>query len=246
MRARWSSGSRCAVASWKPHRLLSVIAVLGVLLCLWGCDDDDPPDVAVLRDAWTWVSGSDAVAQTGVYAGPNAYPGTRKHSCVWVDAGGNVWLFGGEGYASVAPVGHLNDLWRFDGTSWTWVSGSSSSNEDGVYSSPPLVPGARQGSATWIDGNGDLWLFGGNGRDAFGSTGLLADLWKFDGTDWTYESGSDTAGASGDYGEFRISSPTNLPGARYGAACTSSLPAGVSGMASPSGARSAATAASTS
>ncbi len=42
-----------------------------------------------------------------------------------------------------------------------------------------LVPGARYYSISWIDGYGNLWLFGGLGYDASGSLGFLNDLWKF-------------------------------------------------------------------
>ncbi len=41
------------------------------------------------------------------------------------------------------------------------------------------VPGPRQGATSWIDGSGNLWLFGGYGYDSNGSLGDLNDLWKF-------------------------------------------------------------------
>jgi hypothetical protein len=78
----------------------------------------------------------------------------------------------------------LSDLWNFDGTNWTWVSGSNAINQKGVYGTNGVaasgnVPGARDGSVSWIDGNGNLWLFGGEGYAASGGAGLLNDLWKF-------------------------------------------------------------------
>jgi hypothetical protein len=59
----------------------------------------------------------------------------------------------------------MNDLWRYDGN-WTWISGSSIGNQDGNYStkgvsSPYNVPGSRHGSNSWIDNDGNMWLFCG-------------------------------------------------------------------------------------
>jgi hypothetical protein len=33
----------------------------------------------------------------------------------------------------VLAVGYLCDLWRFDGTYWTWISGSALRNQYGIY-----------------------------------------------------------------------------------------------------------------
>ena len=44
---------------------------------------------------------------------------------------------------------------------------------------PGNVPGARQSSVSWIDGSGNLWLFGGFGYDAAGNFSRLNDLWRF-------------------------------------------------------------------
>ena len=67
---------------------------------------------------------------------------------------------------------------------WTWVSGSSSIDQSGVYgtkgtASPSNVPGARTGSVSWIDAAGDFWLFGGFGFDRAGRLNELNDLWRF-------------------------------------------------------------------
>ena len=87
-------------------------------------------------------------------------------SVSWTDAGGNLWLFGGNG-SPRTPEGLLNDLWKWDGTNWTWVSGSSAAGQYGTYgtkgvAAPGNVPGAREGSVSWTDASGNLWLFGGH------------------------------------------------------------------------------------
>ncbi len=165
---------------------------------------------------WTWVSGSSASGQAGVYgtkgvADPSNVPGARSGAVSWTDGHGNFWLFGGNNV--------LNDLWKFDGTNWTWVSGSSASGQAGVYGTkgvgdPSNVPGARSGAVSWIDARGNLWLFGGYGYDStpYGNY-YLNDLWKFDGTNWTWVSGSSAGGDPGAFGEMGVADLANVPGA---------------------------------
>jgi hypothetical protein len=59
---------------------------------------------------------------------------------------------------------------------WTWISGSNTTDQHGVYGEKGIpsslnVPGARQNAVSWIDKNGNLWLFGGLGYAATGSYG---------------------------------------------------------------------------
>jgi hypothetical protein len=41
-------------------------------------------------------------------------PGGRRGTMSWVDASGELWLFGGPGYDSTSTTGngYLNDMWR--------------------------------------------------------------------------------------------------------------------------------------
>jgi len=54
---------------------------------------------------------------------------------------------------------------------WTWISGSDSHNQLGIYGekgkpSPENVPGARYGALGWFESSTQtLWLFGGYGYD---------------------------------------------------------------------------------
>jgi N-acetylneuraminic acid mutarotase len=169
---------------------------------------------------WTWISGSNSTDQPGVYGtkgipSPNNIPGARGDYAVsWIDSHDNLWLFGGFGID-----GSLNDLWKFDGTYWTWISGSNSTYQAGVYGTKGIpssnnVPGARGYTISWIDSHDNLWLFGGFGIDDDGNYDDLNDLWKFDGTYWTWISGSNSTDQPGVYGTKGITSPDNLPGAR--------------------------------
>ena len=68
---------------------------------------------------WTWMSGPTLANQVGTYgtmgtANPGNIPGSRRYSAAWVDAQGNLWLFGGHGYDSAGTVGQLNDLWKYE------------------------------------------------------------------------------------------------------------------------------------
>jgi len=176
---------------------------------------------------WTWVSGSNAISQPGVYGtkgtpSSSNVPGARFTAVSWIDERGNLWLFGGNGTDSTGAQVNLNDLWKFDGTNWTWVSGSSVGSQAGVYgtkgtSSPSNFPGGRNTAISWTDSSGKLWLFGGGGNDSNGDFGVLNDLWKFDGTNWTWMSGSEIRNGAGAYGTLGVASSSNLAAARAGA-----------------------------
>ncbi|MDH4120379.1 MAG: Ig-like domain-containing protein [Deltaproteobacteria bacterium] len=168
---------------------------------------------------WTWVSGSNLVNATGVYgtlgvtAAANV-PGARQRVTTWKDAAGNAWLFGGSG-----SLGYYNDMWKWDGTNWTWIGGASTVNSAGVYGTKGVAaaanyPGARYSSTSWTDAAGNLWLFGGPGIDSLAVAGYLNDLWKWDGTNWTWMSGSSTANAAGVFGTKGVAAATNNPGSR--------------------------------
>ena len=68
-------------------------------------------------------------------------------------------------------IGYLNDLWRYrvNDSTWTWISGSNTHGQSGVYgqkgkASTENVPGARYGAVGWFDDTKrECWLFGGRG-----------------------------------------------------------------------------------
>jgi Galactose oxidase, central domain len=81
---------------------------------------------------------------------------------------------------------------------------------------PDSLPPVRSGAMSWIDGAGNLWLFGGGGPTV---PELRNDLWKYTPStnEWTWMSGSTTVGAVGVYGTLGIASPDNVPSARANA-----------------------------
>jgi N-acetylneuraminic acid mutarotase len=229
-------GSRSVPATWTD--------VSGNLWMFGGNGTDSAGKVGYLNDLWsfdpstaqwTWVLGSSTVAASGVYgtlgtAATANIPGARQAALTWVDGGGNLWLFGGIGLDSAGNSGLLNDLWEYSPSTgeWTWMSGSSTVNAPAVYGTQGTaatnnVPGGRHDAVSWIDSSGNLWLFGGEGRDHNGTIGALNDLWEFtpnttvaDAT-WTWVGGSDTVNAAGVYGYVGVADTANAPGARYAA-----------------------------
>ncbi|NHI94974.1 MAG: galactose oxidase [Candidatus Lokiarchaeota archaeon] len=180
------------------------------------------------KDTFIWISGDNSHSNNGTYgtkgvADANNMPGARSTSCSWTDSSGNLWLFGGYGFDNVSGVdGYLNDLWKFDGSTWTWVSGNYSRNNSGIYGIKGVadaanMPGARRYSAYWVDLYGNFWLFGGTGYDnVSGADGYLNDLWKYDvGTNmWTWISGNYSRNNNGTYGTKGVANSNNIPGGR--------------------------------
>jgi N-acetylneuraminic acid mutarotase len=241
-------GARSGAVSWKDSSGnfwlfggtgLDANGALGSFNDLW--------EFSPTSKLWTWVSGSSTVNAKGVYgtletAAATNVPGARENAISWTDSSGNFWLFGGLGYDSTGSEYDLNDLWEFNLSSkeWTWVSGSSAVGNNapvggctpGIYgtlgtAASGNVPGGRNAAVSWTDASGNLWLFGGLGCDASGTSGSLNDLWVFSAANktWTWQSGSNsvgpaqggTGGPSGVYGTEGTAAASNSPGGRAGA-----------------------------
>jgi N-acetylneuraminic acid mutarotase len=190
-----------------------------------GHDAQPSSDGGIVAGEWTWENG--VLGQGNdvppVYdAGVNDTPGARMGSATWTNPGTTLWLFGG--FVSLQPAfplvsGYLNDLWRYDSGHWTWVSGSSQFNQPGVYgnlgdAAATSVPGSRFDAITWVDGSGNVFVFGGQGYDSKGTFGLLDDVWQYGGGQWTWVAGSNVVNQPGTYGTKGTPSPNNFPGAR--------------------------------
>ena len=64
------------------------------------------------------MAGSTAADELGTYgtqgmAASSNIPGARDLAVSWIDASGNLWILGGDGYPSSGLSGDLNDLWEF-------------------------------------------------------------------------------------------------------------------------------------
>jgi gliding motility-associated-like protein len=144
---------------------------------LWQYDPDD--------NEWAWMSGSKNTnlepqfSEKGV-PDPDGNPGSRMLASGWVDADGELWLFGGTGYGGRSGEDPLNNLWRYsiDNDEWTFVKGDIS-NPSAVYGTkgagaPGNQPGGISNAARWKDKEGNFWIFGGNAAG-----GDLNQTWKF-------------------------------------------------------------------
>jgi hypothetical protein len=178
---------------------------------------------------WTWMAGSNVIDQSGTYgtqgvAAEGNTPGARYEAASWTDNQGNLWLFGGMGAVCqpASIICELNDLWEYKGGQWTWVGGSNTGNQAGIYGTRGTpgatnVPGGRDGPVSWTDASGNFWLFGGNGLVAMSGAlvyGPVNDLWEYKAGQWTWVSGSDVAEQPGVYGTQGTPSAANVPGAR--------------------------------
>ena len=102
--------------------------------------------------------------------------------------------------------------------------GSTAGNTNGVYGTqgaPGGAPGGRWAAATTTDASGNFWLFGGQGVDSAGTTGLLNDLWEYNAAanQWTWigPSTSNVANQNGNYGTQGTGTGTTAPGGRQAA-----------------------------
>lgn len=145
---------------------------------------------------WAWYGGTASFTSVGKYgtkgvSSPNNNPGSRKDGVLWVKDE-SLYLFGGELY---------NDVWKYDTLEreWTWIQGDTTPNSKGVYGTmgveaPTNKPGGRRGFGHWIDGEGNLWIYGGIGSNETSNYQSLGDLWKYNITTniWTWVGGSKT------------------------------------------------------
>jgi hypothetical protein len=81
------------------------------------------------------------------------------------------------------------------------------------------TPGARRGSVSWEDGQGNLWLFGGAGTDTSGTWNTTNELWEYTPStqQWRLAAGSSSPNAAAVWGSKGVASAGAVPGAREGA-----------------------------
>lgn len=181
-----------------------------------------------ITNQWTWIKGGTLSQQYGVYgtkglSSASNNPGGRYYSVCWIDNSGDAWLFGGVGYCSSGVPDYLNDLWKYNSITnqWTWMAGDNAVKTSGVYGTQGIAsstnkPGSRFQSCSWIDGIGNLWLFGGHGLNESITDVDLNDLWKYDPiiNQWTWMKGDKISLSYGVYGSLGIPAVNNTPGGR--------------------------------
>jgi hypothetical protein len=142
-------------------------------------------------NTWCWFNGSQNANPLGVYGtlgvpSASTSPGGRLSAAAWQDQSGNLYMFGGNGWAS-STQNLLNDLFKYNFTTneWTWLKGSNVTNQGGNYGTmgvpaPSNTPGSRELNIFWTTPNGQFWLFGADGYDSVGTyKNNMNDLWRY-------------------------------------------------------------------
>ncbi len=177
------------------------------------------------QNAWAMLTGGnsslpDNPAGGGSIGTPGNTPEILLYGgAICTDASGKCFMFGGK--ANYRDFGTKSQLWQFDPLSsqWTFLNGSADDSyaNYGTKGVPASTnnPGARQGSATWTDPAGHLYLYGGfctlrNAR--------YGDVWLYERTLnlWTWVSGRQWAAGAADgpvYGTAGVLADGNTPGA---------------------------------
>lgn len=175
-------------------------------------------------DVFTWMGGSSGLDPAGSYGDQGIpstanFPPAKSSGAFWKDEEGNFWVFGG-----YANFDYNNDLWKFNPNTleWTWVNGNKYQNTPGIYGTkgveaPTNQVGARRYTDSWIDKDGYVWIFGGEGYDVDGQLTLLNDLWRYNpvSNKWAWMSGSKQGNLVGSYGTKGVPHPDNMPPPRY-------------------------------
>lgn len=176
--------------------------------------------------SWIWVAGSNSTSY-GNYSvkgesSPTNLPASRTDFTSAIDSNNHLILFGGEIVQGVSMG--FNDLWKFDGNDWAWISGGNDifSFQFGNKGIPDKdnLPIARSSSASCMDSSDRFWIFGGSASpdiweyfnySSYSSFAFLNDLWMFDGYNWTWVSGSEQLNNIGEYGYKGVASMSYLP-----------------------------------
>jgi hypothetical protein len=173
---------------------------------------------------WTWLGGSDTYGSMGSYgtvgvASKQNWPPARSDAASWMDNQGNFWVFSGGG-----STGDFDDLWKYSNGEWTWMGGSNQQSDSSIsifgmqgVPSPSNLPGGRFSSQTWVDSQGNLWLYGGFGTSSQGFPSPMGDMWRYSNGEWAWVSGDPRNPQPPSYGTQGVAAPTNSPGARYDA-----------------------------
>ncbi|XP_059163065.1 kelch domain-containing protein 10-like [Physella acuta] len=159
-------------------------------------------------------------------------PMGRNGAAAWV-SDDTFYLFGGNtdptfAYNLQQTSGLASDLWKYHPShnSWHFVAGPTETGQgsrlNGIGTfSPSNVPGCRRGAASWADAEGNLWLFGGAGKDSQPdsprqTSKLLSDLWRFHVRlhQWAFMGGSQIGDLAGSYKAKHEDKHTSFPGSR--------------------------------
>lgn len=169
-------------------------------------------------------SNTPKVTKGSLDLGSGNHPSPRQGAMLWNDKKGNIYMFGGEGIEETGEVGVFNELWSFNliTQSWELKKGNRKVNQKveryaKSIESINTQPEGRKGASTWVDKNGDLWMFGGRGFD---NVSNYDQMWHFSAkkNNWILMGGTDKTNQKNKVSNKKENSTGSLPGARYGSA----------------------------
>ncbi len=111
-------------------------------------------------------------------------------------------------------------MWSFDGTSWTFVSGSSTADQLTTNASRGGIAGvavsyiSRARFIPQVWNSFDIFFFGGIGITEMKTQVYLSDLWSISLTEMTLYKAAAKPNTRGVYGSFASSHASNIPGSR--------------------------------
>lgn len=156
----------------------------------------------------------------GVFS-PTNNPGNRLYGIPFVDAAGNLYLYGGNAN---------NELWKFDITlqQWAWIGGyNTTTNNNGLsgaigVESPDYIPSRYISGDAVLGDDGMIYLYGAYTVSVNSSTyNVRNELWRYNPTNnqWSviYKNNFNTGSISSytlgqNVGQVGVESPSNCPG----------------------------------
>lgn len=179
----------------------------GNLWLFGGLGDYTSSHLGYLNDVWkysisgnSWTGPSSTSAnQSPAYPPSTPNPGGRAHAASWLDASGNLWLYGGMGGVYGISTNIYADVWELPSSgynAWQFIGGSQTSGAPPSFgpqnvAGPSYTPGALQSAVTWTttsSGTSHFWLFGG--IDASPTNNTFNNLWEYTpGNGWAWIGG---------------------------------------------------------
>jgi len=120
---------------------------------------------------WTWIGGSSSGSTGATYSGSAyTYPQDLTEMAHCFDSNGDLYLYGG--WTTNGSVQECNTFWKYNGSSWTLLSGdpTNASNPNGS------LPGAQSGGQL-IEHDGSLYLIGASQSPN--------SVFRWDGSSWS-------------------------------------------------------------
>jgi len=165
----------------------------------------------VSTGGWNHKSGALSINNSFVASPSPTQPGGRSGAVGVTMGDGDLLLFGGYGFNG-SNAGRFNRLYRFDVNNEVWIHLNSGAtlNPLPLKTGSTIRPGGLDNACGWRDASDNIWIYGG--QDSLGTN---SDLWKWNGSAWTWEGDGVAVFGIQDIPDF-----DNYPGPRYSMMCS--------------------------